>query len=162
MPDDPKHIHYSDDDLVNPETHHEHSDVNIRALAWFAIIFVILAVVTHFAIHGFYKGLTGVEDRRPVLPLTQLPRGEDASVPRGQPLLQPFPRRAAEGEEVIHPYRNTPVTDLHEMRRAERQALESYGWVDREKGIVRIPIEEAKRRVVERGLPVQTSTGGEP
>jgi topoisomerase IA-like protein len=31
--------------------------------------------------------------------------------------------------------------------------LESYGWVDKDKGVVRIPIEEAMRLIAERGLP---------
>lgn len=33
--------------------------------------------------------------------------------------------------------------------RPERRALESYGWVDRAQGIVRIPIEEAKELLLE-------------
>lgn len=154
MPDETGHIHYSDDDLVNPETHHETSDVNVRALIWFVVIFIILSVITHFLIHAMYRGLQNREGRRTSPPLTQVQRPSDADVPRNQPLLQPFPRRNGPGAEVMAPYRNTPVTDLHDMREAERQALESYGWVDQQKGVVRIPIDVAKRLVVERGLPV--------
>ena len=39
-------------------------------------------------------------------------RPADASVPQGQPLLQPFPRKQGEQADVVSPYRNTPVTDL--------------------------------------------------
>ena len=158
MPDDPQHIHYSDEDLFNPETHHEHSDVNVRALIWFAVIFVILSVITHFVLYGFYRGLVKAEQRRPNLPLTQVARPADASVPKNEPLLQPFPRKESQDGEVIRPYRNTPVTDLHDMRQAEEAVLESYGWVDQQKGTVRIPIAVAKRLVVQRGLPVQAGT----
>ncbi|HEX6178281.1 MAG TPA: hypothetical protein VF057_07970, partial [Thermoanaerobaculia bacterium] len=138
--------------------HHEESDVNVRALLWFLAIFVILSVITHFALHLYYKGLSRLEKAKAPAPLTQMQRAPDADVPQGQPLLQPFPRETGEGV-VIEPYRNTPVTDLHDMREAEKKGLENYGWIDQEKGIVRIPIDEAKRLVVERGLPLQ---GGAP
>lgn len=154
-----EHIHYSDDDLFNPDTHHEESDVNVRALIWFAVIFVILSIIAHFVLLGMYQGMSRMEKARGGETLTNLRRGADADVPQGQPLLQPFPRQVEEGD-VIHPYRNTPVTDLEDMRRAENAALESYGWVDQQKGVVRIPIEEAKKLVVQRGFPVQV--GGQP
>ena len=152
-----EHFHYADDDLVNAETHHEESDVNVRALLWFLAIFVILSVITHFALHLYYKGLARLEKAKAPAPLTQMQRAADADVPKGQPLLQPFPRETENGT-VVEPYRNTPVTDLHDMREAEREGLENYGWVDEQKGIVRIPIAEAKRLVVERGLPLQAAT----
>ena len=156
------HIHYSDDDLFNPETHHETSDVNVRALLWFLAIFVILGIITHVALTFFYKGLSKVERERESEMLTQIQRPADADVPRDEPLLQPFPRKVDEKGEVVPPYRNTPVTDLHDMRAAEQQVLDSYGWVDQQRGVVHIPIDVAKRLVVERGLPVQLTTTATP
>ncbi|HEU4521986.1 MAG TPA: hypothetical protein VFT12_08290 [Thermoanaerobaculia bacterium] len=155
------HIHYSDDDLFNPETHHEESDVNVKALIWFFVIFVVLGILTHFVLLFFYKGMSRIEKARGGETLTQLERPADADVPQGQPLLQPFPRQAGEGNEVVQPYRTTPVTDLRDMRRAEQQALETYGWVDQQKGVVRIPIDVAKKLVVQRGLPVQGQGGAQ-
>ena len=38
---------------------------------------------------------------------------------------------------------NTPFDELRRMRAEEDAALTSYGWVDRQAGIVRIPIEQA-------------------
>ena len=49
-----------------------------------------------------------------------------------------------------------PREDLAEMRQAEDQVLESYGWVDKDAGVVRIPIDEAMRLTLERGLPSRT------
>jgi hypothetical protein len=40
---------------------------------------------------------------------------------------------------------------MEEMRAAENDALNNPGWVDKQKGIVRIPIERAKQLVVQRG-----------
>src|SRR5207237_1340740 len=45
-----------------------------------------------------------------------------------------------------------PKADLARLRAAEQQALDGYYWIDRERGIVHIPIEAAMKQVVARGL----------
>ena len=135
----PEHIQYEDDDLFNPETHHEHSDVPVRPLFWFIVIFIVFGIVSHVALYLLYKGFVKGERSRMDPPQTQVARPVDASVPQNQPLLQPFPR----GEAA--PYVQTPVTDLADMRRTEAEALGTYGWVDKQHGVVHIPIEEAKK-----------------
>lgn len=40
-------------------------------------------------------------------------------------------------------------TRAYQQREQKRQQLHSYGWVDRERNVVHIPIHEAIRRVVE-------------
>jgi hypothetical protein len=48
------------------------------------------------------------------------------------PRLPPAPR-----------LQSAPIKDLDELRAAEDEILTRYGWVDRERGIVRIPVERA-------------------
>jgi hypothetical protein len=38
---------------------------------------------------------------------------------------------------------------------AERRVLESYGWIDRDAGIVRVPVERALELVLKEGLPAR-------
>jgi len=135
----PEHIQYKDDDLFNPETAHEHSDVPVRPLFWFIALFVIFGIVSHVALYLLYKGFVKGERNRMDPPQTQVTRPADASVPQNQPLLQPFPRGN------VAPQRQTPVTDMADMRRAEDAVLKHYGWVDKQHGVVHIPIEEAKK-----------------
>jgi hypothetical protein len=159
----PEHIQYEDDDLFNPETHHESSDVPVRPLWWAVIIFIVFAVITHFVLAWMYKGLASGERKRMEPPQSNVARPANASVPQNQPLLQPFPQGA------IPPNASTPVTDLADMRRAEEQTLTTYGWVDKQHGVVRIPIEAAKDLAVQRltqvqpaaPLPPPTTTGAE-
>ncbi len=42
---------------------------------------------------------------------------------------------------------------LAEFRAQESAFLTSYGWVEKDKGIARMPIDEAMKIVAERGLP---------
>ena len=48
-----------------------------------------------------------------------------------------------------------PVADLARMMTEEQAALDGYGWVDRERGVARIPVQRAMEILVQRGLPVR-------
>ena len=63
--------------------------------------------------------------------------GEDVRVPP-EPRLQVDPRQ-----------------DLSTYREREAALLDGYRWVDKGAGVVRIPIEEAMKRLVERGVPTR-------
>lgn len=139
------HIKYEDDDLFNPETRHEHTDAPVTPLLWFILIFIVLSFATYFLVLFFYKGLASAERKRMDPPETQVARPLDASVPKNQPLLQPFPRVGPD-KNVVEPIANTPVTDMAAMRRKQEETLRTYGWVDQQRGVVHIPIEEAKKR----------------
>jgi hypothetical protein len=52
-----------------------------------------------------------------------------------------------------------PGDDLKLMRAEEDKILNSYDWVDRDKGIVRIPIARAVEILAQRGLPVGRQGG---
>jgi hypothetical protein len=46
-----------------------------------------------------------------------------------------------------------PAADLAALRQAESARLSGYGWVERDEGLVRIPISRALALTAERGLP---------
>ena len=48
-----------------------------------------------------------------------------------------------------------PLEDLRRLRAEEEAVLTGYGWVDRPKGVVRIPIERAMALVLQKGLPAR-------
>ncbi len=47
----------------------------------------------------------------------------------------------------------SPVTDMRAYRAEAERRLHSYGWVDQRAGIARVPIDDAMRRLAERGIP---------
>jgi hypothetical protein len=55
-----------------------------------------------------------------------------------------------------------PREDLRALRAWEEAALNSYGWIDRTAGVVRLPIERAMDLIVQRGLPVRAQDGTNP
>jgi hypothetical protein len=53
------------------------------------------------------------------------------------------------------PLQLSPRSEMAEMRAGEDKILHSYGWIDQQKGIVRIPIERAMELTAQRGLPAR-------
>lgn len=157
MPDHDRHA-----DELHPEVHHEHKDVDVRVLLWFAGIFIVFTAITCVALWGFH-GWLAKEEREAQPQPTSMVRQEGPPLPP-EPRLQPFPtpQQAKTGVEeparltpVIDPLANTPVADMDKMIKEDSEYLASFGWVDRNRGIVRIPVSEAKKLVIARGLPVR-------
>ena len=65
---------------------------------------------------------------------------------------------AAEQQNRLPPeprLQTNPRQDLADLRRREDAILSTYGWVDKNAGVVRIPIDEAMKLTLERGLPAR-------
>jgi hypothetical protein len=116
--------------------HHEESDVDIRGVFAFALGLAIATIVVSFLVWVLFKYLASREARR-VTPEYPLAVQQQNRVPP-EPRLQTDPRR-----------------DLNDFRTQEDAILTSYGWVDKNTGVVRIPIEQAMKAMVQRGLPAR-------
>jgi hypothetical protein len=46
-----------------------------------------------------------------------------------------------------------PEAELQRFRAEEEKRLNTYGWIDKQKGIVHIPIEEAMKNLARTGAP---------
>ena len=87
---------------------------------------------------------------------------EDARVAPSAAVSRPAP---APGEERLPPEPRIQVNaaaDMDALRRQEAAVLTTYGWVDRQAGIVRIPIDVAMTQILEEGLPVRQPDSAPP
>ena len=116
-----------------PAVQHETSDVNIRGVLAFGLGLIIVAVALHVGIWLLFQAFAARETAR-VAPQYPLAAGQENRLPP-EPRLQTNPRQ-----------------DLKDLRAAEDDVLYQYGWVDKNAGVVRIPIDEAMKLVVQRGL----------
>lgn len=114
---------------------HEDSDVEVgliaRGAAWL-IGGTVLVAVAVWLLFGWFQSSADT-----VVPDHPLAVGQAPRIPPG-PRLQVQPR-----------------LDYARQFRTERALLTGYHWIDKDAGVVRIPIEEAMRRVVDRGLPAR-------
>jgi hypothetical protein len=68
----------------------------------------------------------------------------------------PIPRLAGEREAM--PDRRLQIdapNELRQLRAAEETALNGYGWVDKDAGIVKIPVDRAMEILAKKGLPAR-------
>jgi hypothetical protein len=137
-----RHGHHDPAELDNADVDHEHSDINIRAVLGFALGLAIVTGVVFLLMWGLFVGLENNAASRD-------PQLSPHAVPAGQ--LPPEPRLLT----------NEPVV-LRDMRDKETATLQGYGWVDQGAGVARIPIEEAKKKIVERGLPSRADAVSDP
>ena len=127
-------VHMPGDAGRNPGVHHETSDVDIRGIFGFAIGLTVVCFFVAFVVWVLFRYFDSREAHR-VAPEYPLAVGQEQRRPP-EPQLQINPRE-----------------DLEELRTQEDRILTSYGWVDKNAGVTRIPIEEAMKLVVQRGLP---------
>jgi hypothetical protein len=122
---------------VNDSVAYERKDVNAWAIFWIGGVMIVAAVVIHTAVWWLFDAF----DRR------EAQKGRPpATLVQTQRTAPPEPRLQTDAP-----------AELNGLRAAEHNELESYGWIDQQKGIVRIPIEQAMTLLVERGLPKTTA-----
>ena len=121
---------------------YEHTDASVGVIVKFLLWLAISAVVIHIGLGLIYAILI------------------DRALETGE---QRYPLAATQGERLppMPRLQQFPRNELYDFRRGEQEFLEGYGWMNKEAGIVHIPIEEAMRLTVERGLPSRAPAAGE-
>lgn len=122
--------------LVNPEVRYERQDVGV---SWLVIGAVSILVLTFIGVGLSAWILSSMEIRRSEIIPTPLPLIQSRPTPP-PPRLQP---------NIVD--NNSPEEDMAILRAREEELLENYGWVDREAGVVRIPIDQAIELLAEDG-----------
>jgi hypothetical protein len=114
---------------------HEPDDVNAWAVGKFAIALIIIVALSMVLLIGLFKYFQTSDQANPVVE-TKDPN-------------QFFPEPRLE---------RTPVPDLRSIRAEEDKVLSGYGWVDPQRGLVRIPIDVAIDALAKKGLPYRQNT----
>lgn len=129
---------------VHKDVNFESSDINTRSIL-LSLFYLGLAVVITFAVTVFVFRFA-----------TTRAEHSDSNMPPSHqgvgPTLPPEPRLQA----VQYPNGQVhdPQQDLRDKMAADEKANQSYGWVDQQSGIARIPVDEAMKIIVSKGLPV--------
>ena len=109
--------------------HHEKTDARATPLILFSVGLAAFVVITLIAMAWMFRVMdTAFSKREP----KAHPLAITAEKPQG-PLLQVVTAR-----------------DFESYRGEQSRILNSYGWISREAGVVRIPIEQAMELVVEK------------
>lgn len=113
---------------------HELTDAKVSGIFWAGAAFVLISVVAFVLM----AALMNFFDR-------PKPAPQQPEIVLEQPeRLPPQPRLQVK-----------PDVDIEEFKAREDSLLHSYGWVVKEAGVVRIPVERAKELSLKRGFPVR-------
>ncbi|HEX7486071.1 MAG TPA: hypothetical protein VF332_07960 [Vicinamibacterales bacterium] len=134
-------MHETETSPPDVDVGHETRDISTRVVLILGMSLVVGAVIVYVAIGLLYSHFWSLADRA-------YPR-EYPMAHVGTPAQPPAPRLQVQ-----------PREELEQMRAQEDAILGSYGWVDANGGVVRIPIEQAMAMTLEQGLPARTGTTG--
>ena len=132
-------VNYPIEPESNPTVAHETTDADTRAITQFGIALVLVVMLSQLALWWLFNRFTRLESKLNP-PVTALVRAQAPTEP-------PEPRLQA-----------NPPADMRTMREKEETILNHYGWVDSNRGVVRIPIDRALDLIAEHGLPQFKST----
>jgi len=121
----------------------EVDDVNVWAIVKFAVGILILGIVSYVVLYGMLK-LFEHQRQASQGQVPTMARGEQDRLPP-PPRLQMMPGSPSEFK--------SPEYEMTVMREEEQNRLTTYGWINKDAGIARIPIDEAMKRLLERGVP---------
>src|SRR6476620_383566 len=111
--------------------------IDLRGIFGFAIGLAIVIVVVEFAMVVMFRmEVSAVDASNPPKVFPPATQSDDRRPP--EPRLQEY----GQSRE-----------DLRALRAAEDEVLNGYRWVDRNKNIVRIPVADAMKLTLQRGLP---------
>jgi len=121
---------------IDPSEGYEHRDANTRSLLMYGLGLVVVLVLVLLSMKWMFSYFAKSQ-----------PLGPPASPFENARVLPPEPRLQAK-----------PRTDLRNYCGEQMEKLDTYGWVDQENGIVRIPIDRAIDVTVQRGLPARPAS----
>jgi hypothetical protein len=125
---------------ISRQAGHEMTDASPKTLGLFALgLLLMVALVLPFLTWLFWH--YEAEAKRADPPQTPLAVYE----------LPPAPRLEVD-----------PGSDLQRLRTVEEKSLTTYGWIDRQQGVARVPIEQAIDVLAKRGFPEPKAKADQP
>ena len=149
------------DDGTGP-LNHETTDIALDGIGKLTIGFVLVIAMVSAAMYGTYRLLDN-RARAADAPISKMNEGRPAVDVARQPLMDRPNELESQGRPMAGPklLTNEPLW-LNQYRAQQLAATTTYGWVDKDAGVVRLPIERAKRLLVERGLPATAAAAAPP
>ena len=125
-----------------PGSTYEHTDAHTKPLVSFLFWCIVSALLIHVGLAGAYELLIREGVAR-------------EAAERQYPLAATQPHQLPPAPRL----QQFPANERYVFQTEEQRLLNSYSWENKAAGTVRIPISEAMRLTVERGLPSSDAAG---
>jgi hypothetical protein len=124
-----------------PGAKHEHTDIDVNVGYkfgfWLAVAMLVSAGIVYGSFWFFEREAENADALAETYPLA-IERVREAPLPNLQ--KQPF-------------------KDIYALRHGENEMLTTYGWVDKDGGVTRIPIDRAMEVMLQKGFPTRADGG---
>lgn len=148
------HHHGSHGDDGPGPLNHETTDISLDGIGKLTIGFVAIVLVISGVMFGTYR-LLDRRARAAEAPISKINADRQVVDIASGPLMEPANTLESKGRQPAGPKILTDEPAWQRQIKAHNLELQTtYGWVDKDGGVVRLPIERAKQLIVERGLPV--------
>jgi hypothetical protein len=133
--------HLSEGDLeygpTPADAHYEHTDIDPAIGYKFAMWLTVAMVLSFGIVYGAFRFFDSQARTA----------NADPRYPMAAGLTRPMPTPSLQTQ---------PFKDIYMLREDEAKRLKSYGWVDKDGGVARIPVDRAMELMLQRGFPVRT------
>jgi hypothetical protein len=124
---------------------YEHQDLHAKSVIYFFVALAVFLLVIYLISFGIYHALDSInEANKTTMSPMVAPKADTRTVDNSD--TQAFPEPRLETSER---------TQLRTFIEDQDSKLATYNWVDKDKGVVQIPIDRAMDLIVQRGLPVR-------
>jgi hypothetical protein len=148
--------------ITNPDVMHEESDVSVRGVGTFVGLLFLGLVIVSALMLGMFKLLEAYAISKEAQPAPMARSEKERLPPPGAPRLQGAPDHRSLDDPNLIFEKKEPTLEWDALRAKFKYDLENYHDPDPGTGNMRIPIAEAKKRLLEKGLPTrQTAPGAE-
>ena len=140
-----EHVHDQEPDLEYGPTpkgaKYEHTDIDVSVGYKFGLWLTISMLISIGIVTGAFYFFEG--------------QSKAANI-----AAQKYPLAVGQHKEPPTPnLQNQPFKDIYMLRQGEAEKLGSYGWIDKDGGIARLPIDRAMDVMLEKGFPARADGG---
>jgi hypothetical protein len=134
---------------------YESHDVQVRTIYWYLFSLAVATILAFAAAVVILRVTTRMvtDADAPVLPM----RKEMSDQQKAQHAYPPEPRL-----QGVPGHTNDPQQDLREKLSEDSRANEQLRWIDQSAGIAQIPVSEAMKLIVERGVHGSAGPSAKP
>lgn len=123
----------NEQEKINANVKYETTDANAKWLGFIGAAIVVAAIILPFLLWGIYGHL-------------------ERTAMQGFPVSEAMGKQSFDAQ-VTTQLEPNPVGSYRNFLEAQSEKLNTYGWVDKQNGVVHIPIEQAMQKLIKQGLP---------
>ena len=146
--------------ITNPDVMHEESDVSVRGVGTFVGALFLGIVIVSGLMYGLFKLLDAYAKSKEIAPSPMARSEKERLPPPGVPRLQGAPDHRSLDDPNLLYEKKEPTLEWDALKEKYKYDLENVHDADPGTGMARVPIEFAKKKLLERGLPVRQQQQG--